>query len=70
MLFFIIYIGEKVMISVIVPVYNAEEYIARCLESIISQSYPDLEIICIDDGSTDTSAKICKEYANKDDRIR
>ena len=58
------------MISVIIPVYNAEEYIARCLDSIIAQSYHELDIICIDDGSTDNSAQICKEYADKDDRIR
>ena len=45
-------------ISVIVPVYNMEKYLVRCLESIVNQTYPDLEIICVNDGSTDSSAKI------------
>ena len=54
------------MISVIVPVYNAQNYIERCLDSIIAQTYSELEIICVDDGSTDDSAQICKEYAEKD----
>lgn len=57
------------MISVIIPIYNIEKYIARCLESIIAQTYTELEIICIDDGSTDNSAQICKKYMKKDDRI-
>ena len=57
------------MISVIVPVYNAQNYIERCLDSIIAQTYSELEIICVDDGSTDDSAQICKEYAEKDKRI-
>ena len=56
-------------ISVIVPVYNVEPYLIECLESIINQTYRDLEIILIDDGSTDKSGDICEEYAKKDDRI-
>ena len=56
-------------ISVIVPVYNVEEYLAQCLDSIVGQTYRDLEIILVDDGSTDDSAKICAEYAAKDSRI-
>lgn len=58
------------MISIIVPVYNIEKYIDRCIESICSQTYADLEIILVDDGSTDNSGKICDEYATKDRRIR
>ena len=57
------------MISVIVPVYNVEKYISQCLESIINQSYQDLEIIVVDDGSTDNSGTICDEFAEKDKRI-
>lgn len=56
-------------ISVIIPVYNVEKYLRRCLESIINQTYRDLEIIIIDDGSTDHSKKICEEFEKKDKRI-
>ncbi len=56
-------------ISVIIPIYNVEKYLARCLDSITNQTFQDLEIICIDDGSTDNSPAIAKEYANKDKRI-
>ena len=58
------------MISVIVPVYNVEKYIRACLDSIINQTYRDLEIILVDDGSTDSSGAICDEYAQKDTRIQ
>ncbi len=57
-------------ISIIIPVYNVEKYLNRCLDSIINQTFKDLEIICIDDGSTDTSSKILEEYASKDTRIK
>lgn len=57
------------MISVIVPVYNVESYLDECIESIRRQTYRNLQIILIDDGSTDFSGKICDEYALKDDRI-
>lgn len=57
-------------ISVIVPVYNAEKYIYRCIDSILLQSFHDFEILLIDDGSTDNSGKICDEYALKDSRIK
>lgn len=57
------------LISVIVPVYNAEKYLDKCVESIINQSYKNLQIILIDDGSKDKSGKICDEYAKKDKRI-
>ncbi len=58
------------LISVIIPVYNTEEYLSDCLESLLVQSYRKLEIIIIDDGSTDLSYKICKLYENQDHRIR
>ena len=58
------------MISIIVPVYNVEKYIKRCVDSVISQSYLDWELVLVDDGSTDDSGKICEEYAKKDSRIR
>lgn len=57
-------------ISIIIPVYQVEKYIRRCLDSILSQTYSNLEIILIDDGSRDMSGKICDEYAIKDSRIK
>ena len=60
--------GEK--ISVIVPVYNVEQYLERCVDSIINQTYTNLEIILVNDGSTDNSGKLCDELAKKDKRIR
>lgn len=57
-------------ISVIVPIYNVENFLDQCIESIVNQSYTDLEIILIDDGSTDNSYKIAKKHADKDKRIR
>jgi glycosyltransferase involved in cell wall biosynthesis len=57
-------------ISIIIPVYNVEPYIRKCLDSVVNQTYQNLEIICINDGSTDDSGKICDEYAAKDSRIR
>ena len=58
-----------VKVSVIVPVYNGEEYLEECLESIINQTLEDIEIICVNDGSTDNSLKILKKYAKKDNRF-
>lgn len=58
------------LISVIIPVYNVDKYIARCLNSILCSKYKHLEIICIDDGSTDASGTICEEYALLDKRIK
>ncbi len=57
------------LISVIIPVYNVEQYLNRCVDSVINQTYKNLEIILVDDGSTDNSGKICDEYALKDNRI-
>ena len=56
-------------ITVIVPVYNVENYLEKCLDSLINQTYKNLEIIVINDGSTDNSGEICQEYAQKDNRI-
>ena len=56
-------------ITVIVPVYNVENYLDKCLDSVIKQTYKNLEIIVVNDGSTDNSGTICQEYAQKDDRI-
>ena len=61
---------EDKLISVIVPVYNIEKYLRRSINSIINQTYKNLEIILVDDGSTDQSGKICDEYANIDNRIK
>lgn len=58
------------LISIIIPVYNTEKYIRRCIDSVIAQSYSDWELILVDDGSTDGSGEICDEYAEKDERIR
>ena len=57
-------------ISIIIPVYNVENYIERCIDSLISQSYINLEIILVDDGSTDKSGEICDRYAVVDNRIK
>lgn len=58
------------MISIIVPVYNVELYIHQCIDSIVNQTYQDIEILLIDDGSTDKCRNICDEYARIDHRIR
>ena len=57
-------------ISIIVPVYNVEQYLRRCIDSILNQSFADFELLLIDDGSKDKSGAICDEYAAKDSRIR
>lgn len=57
-------------ISVIIPVYNVESYLAECIESVLCQTYKDYEIILVDDGSTDSSGEICDRYASQDSRIR
>lgn len=58
------------LVSVIVPVYNVEQYLRQCLDSIVQQTYPHLDIVIVDDGSTDKSGMICDEYAQRDARIR
>lgn len=57
------------MVSIIVPVYNTEKYLKDCLESLVKQTYDKIEIILVDDGSTDSSGKICDKWAKIDDRI-
>lgn len=58
------------LISIIIPIYNTEKYLRECLDSVTNQSYKNLDIILINDGSTDRSKEICEEYVNKDKRIR
>lgn len=58
------------LISIIVPIYNTEKYLSKCLDSIINQSYKNIEIILVDDGSLDNSSLICKEYVKKDKRTK
>ena len=58
------------LISIIIPIYNVEKYLPDCLNSVISQTYSNIEIILVDDGSPDGCAKICDYYAKKDNRIK
>ena len=58
------------IVSIIVPVYNAEETLRRCIESVLNQGFTDFELLLVDDGSTDSSAGICREYENGDRRVR
>ena len=60
---------EKELVTIIVPIYNVEKYLKECIESIINQTYKNLEIILVNDGSTDDSLKICMNYKKKDNRI-
>ena len=57
-------------VSVILPVYNVEKYLKQCMDSIVNQTLKDIEIICVDDGSTDASLSILKEYEKEDDRVK
>lgn len=61
--------NKSPLISIIVPIYNVEDYLSRCIDSIINQTYKNLEIILVDDGSRDKSGNICDEYLTKDSRI-
>ena len=61
---------KKNKISVIVPIYNVENYLRRCVDSILKSTYENLEIILVDDGSTDECPTICDDYAKKDSRIK
>lgn len=60
----------KPLFSVVIPIYNMEKLLSRCLDSLLTQSYPNLEIILVNDGSTDMSPQLCDQYAQKDSRIR
>lgn len=62
--------NNQPLISVIIPVYNTAKYLHKCVDSVLSQTYTNLEIILVNDGSTDNSGKICDEYAQKDKRIK
>ena len=57
------------MVSIIVPIYNVEQYISKCIESILAQTYRDFELILVDDGSTDMCGTICDEHAKQDSRV-
>ena len=57
------------IVSVIVPVYNVEKYLHRCIDSILTQTFTDFEVLLINDGSKDRSGEICDEYAKKDSRV-
>ena len=59
-----------IRVSIIIPVYNAEKYLTRCLDSVMAQTFKDIEIICVNDGSTDNSPQILEDYAKKDNRIK
>lgn len=58
------------LISIVVPIYNVQKYVRKCIDSIIGQTYHNLEIILVDDGSTDSSSQICDEYSKRDSRIK
>ena len=58
------------MISVIIPVYNMEQYLGRCVDSVLGSAFRDFEAILVDDGSTDGCGEICKSYAQKDGRVK
>lgn len=62
--------NEAKRVSIIIPVFNAERYLRECLDSVVSQTYENLEIICVDDGSSDGSFSILEEYGRADKRIR
>jgi glycosyl transferase, family 2/glycosyl transferase family 8 len=61
---------KKEVISIVIPIYNVEKYLSQCLETVVTQTYPHLEIILVNDGSPDQSEAICKEFFKKDTRIR
>ena len=61
---------QSELVSVVVPVYNVENYLNRCLDSIVSQTYKNIEVILVDDGSTDMSSSMCDEWRYRDNRIK
>ena len=61
---------KKAVVSIIIPIYNVEDYFEECMETVMNQSYRFLEIILIDDGSTDRSGTLCDIYSKKDSRIK
>ena len=65
-----LFVNLMIKLSVIIPVYNTEQYLSRCIESVLGQSFADFELLLIDDGSADGSGAICDTYAEKDSRVR
>ena len=61
---------ERIMLSIIVPVYNAEKFLYRCIESILAQTYTDFELLLVNDGSIDCSLEICEQYIKQDKRVK
>lgn len=64
------YLIGKILVSIIVPVYNVESCLIKCINSILNQTYKNLEIILVNDGSTDSSGEICEQYSKIDNRIK
>lgn len=62
-------LNSKALVSIIVPVYNTSQYLQKCIDSVVSQTYKNLEVICFNDASSDNSLQIIKNYAIKDTRI-
>lgn len=60
----------NVKVSIIIPIYNVEKYLDRCMQSLLNQTLKDIEIIMVDDGSPDNCPKMCDEYAKKDNRVK
>ncbi|MEG0227352.1 MAG: glycosyltransferase family 2 protein, partial [Lachnospiraceae bacterium] len=58
------------IVSVIIPIYNIESYLDKCIQSVLKQTYKDIEVILVDDGSPDACGAICEQYAQKDHRIK
>ena len=63
-------IVKKELISIIIPVYNVQQYLSRCIDSVLRQTYPHFELILVNDGSPDESPQICDDYAKRDGRIK
>lgn len=59
-----------VKFSVIIPIYNSQKYLEKCIESVLNQTYKNIELLLINDGSTDNSKTICEKYKNKDERVK
>jgi glycosyltransferase involved in cell wall biosynthesis len=61
--------NNRILFSIIIPVYNVEEYLNQCIDSILEQSFSNFEVILVNDGSTDSSNEICTDYKKKDSRV-